>query len=396
MFDLGCPESIADPAGYFASARAADGNVQWSDAQRAWAVLSHAEAERAFRDGERLSSDRSRSFQRAAANQPALQQAAELLAGWMNFRDPPVHERLREPVKAAFTPRAIAALESDIESSVGEVLTSLGDGPVDLNREFARPVPALVIGALLGVDPADRPRLQEWSDDLAAIVFAMSPGSVPGEQVSRATAEFTEYFSRLIERERAEPRGTLLTAIVHSDIAELSPMELVGACTLLLFGGHETTMTLLGNAIGRLLDDPELRERLRREPGLWPTITDEFIRTGGPARSMVRKVLHEHERGGRSLKPGDTVFISIAAANHDPAEFADPHQFDPARDPNPHLGFGWGLHFCLGANLARLEARLALRTLLERYPALEPAGPVPPPRANALGFGRRPLVARLR
>lgn len=394
--DLACDAAINDPAAYFATVRQ-HGDVQWSAAHHAWVLLSHAEVEAGFRDAENLSADRTSSFARAAAGRSeAFGRAVQLLSGWMNFRDPPVHTRLRQPVKAAFTPRAVSALEAQVQAIVDHALDGLGNGTADLNEQFAHPIPATVIAAILGADPADRHRFQVWSDDIGRLVFAMNPGESPEEPVTRAAAEFVAFFARLIERERRIPSSSVLSAIVNSDIGELSEMELVGACTLLLFGGHETTTTLLTNSLALLLERPNLMEWLRAHPESMETAVEEFMRVGGPARSMPRKVLHRHERGGHTLEPGQNAFLAIVAANHDPDVFEHPGRVDLARDPNPHLGFGWGLHVCLGANLARLEARVALASLLRRFSSIGPAAPIPPVRASAMGFGRRPLLVRLR
>jgi len=267
---------------------------------------------------------------------------------------------------------------------------------VDLYESFARPIPALVIAALLGADPEDRGRFQDWSDDLGAIVFSLAPGALEEAPLVRATSGFVAFFARLIERERRSPSGNLLSALVRSEVGELSTMELVGACTLLLFGGHETTTNLIDNALGILLERPALAEDLRAHPELWETAIDEFMRVIGPARTMARKVAESHTRGNCALEIGDTVFLSIAGANHDESVFSSPAEIDLARTPNPHLGFGWGPHFCLGANLARLEARVALRSLLERFPELHAAAPVPPLAGGTMGFARRTLLTRLR
>ncbi len=392
--DMAAPEAFSDPAAFWAKAREG-GPVQWSDVHRAWLILTHAEVEAAFRDSTTLSADRTGPFRRAAVAKPAFEQAAELLSGWMNFRDPPAHTRLREPVRAAFTPRAVNGLEDDIRAIVGEAMDAFPAGTVDLNRDFARPVPALVIAAMLGVEAKDRSRLQDWSDDLAELVFAVSPSAATEAPVIHATEEFSAFFSGLIERERVAPRGNLLSTIVHSDLESLSQTELVGACTLLLFGGHETTTTLLINALGVLLARPELMTWLRDHPEADETAADEFLRVGGPGRTMVRKVAVAHERGGQRLEAGQNVFLSIEAANFDETVFAEPGKIDLERSPNPHLSFGWGLHYCLGATLARLEARIAVRMLLERFPTLRAASAVPPPRGSALGFGRRQLYVNL-
>jgi cytochrome P450 len=395
--DLGSSESIRDPAGYFRAARERGGAVQWSDVHRAWVVLSHAENEAGFRSVATLSADRTEVFARAAAkHSPAFAIVAELLAGWMNFLDDPAHQRLREPVRAAFTPRAVAALEKDVRETVERTIAAFDGDEVELYAAFARPIPALVIAAMLGADPEDRARFQDWSDDLAAIVFSLAPGAVVEAPLVRATREFVAFFTRLIERERIRPSGNLLSALVHSDAGELSTLELVGACTLLLFGGHETTTSLIDHALGLLLERPELAEQLRSHPEGWGTAIDEFMRAVGPARTMARKVSVPHVRGGCELAPKDTVFLSIAAANHDAAVFTAPAELDLARDPNPHLGFGWGPHFCLGANLARLEARVALQTLLERFPTLQTTAQLAPLAGATMGFARRLLPTRLR
>ncbi len=394
--DLESPESVSDPTAYFARVREAGGDVQWSDAQRAWIILGHAQVEAGFRDSETISADRTGAFARLAASRsPAFQQVTELLSGWMNFRDPPVHTRLREPVRAAFTPRAVDRLEADVRAIVESVLDDFDGDVVDLSSAFARPIPAFVIAALMGVDAADRQRFTGWSDNLTKLVFAASPGQVDEGPVTRATEEIREFFSALIEREQNDPTGSLLTAIVQHHAGTLSQMELVGACMLLLFGGHETTTTRLTNALAILFEHPDLREWLREHPEQGESAFEEFMRVGGPARSMARKVGVNHTRCGMELKAGQSIFLAIASANHDPAVFTDPATIDLTRNPNPHMGFGWGLHYCLGANLARMEARVALDLLLHRFPDMELAKPLPKVRASAMGFGRRPIEVRL-
>jgi cytochrome P450 len=395
--DLEDRQSVDRPAEFFAHAREAGGVVQWSDVHRAWLVLSHTAVEDGFRDWERLSSDKVASFARVASRRsPAFSKVVELLGGWMNFRDPPVHRRLREPVHRAFTPKAVADLEGAAQEIVDDTIAGFGDGHADLMTEFARVIPALVIAAILGVEREERGRFQRWSDDLAHLVFSMNPGAVDERPILWATEEFSSFFEERIARERRDPTGSLLTRIVQASSDELSPVELIGACTLLLFGGHETTTILLSNAIATLLERPDLQAWLRTHPEADPAAVEEFVRIGGPARALPRKVLVEHEREGRTLRPGQNVYLCVAAANYDPDVFDEPGTTNLQRDPNPHLGFGWGLHYCLGAPLARLEARLAIRALLDRYSEILPDGPVPAVRASAMGFGRRPLKARLR
>jgi cytochrome P450 len=395
--DLENREAVDRPAEFFARARQDGGDVQWSDVHRAWLVLSHEGVEEGFRDWERLSSDKGSAFARVAASRsPAFAKVVELLSGWMNFRDPPVHRRLREPVHRAFTPKAVSDLEGPVQAIVNDVMADFEGATTDLMSDFARIIPALVIAEILGVDRQERSRFQRWSDDLAHLVFSMNPGTVDEGPILWATEEFSAFFEERIEKERREPTGSLLATIAQASSDELSAVELIGACTLLLFGGHETTTILLSNAIALLLQRPGLQEWLRRHPGADVTAVEEFVRVGGPARALPRKVVVEHERSGQRLLPGQNVYLCVAAANYDPGVFEDPGTINLERDPNPHLGFGWGLHYCLGAPLARLEARIAIRALLDRFAAIVPAEPVPEVRASAMGFGRRPLKARLR
>ena len=395
--DLDSQDSVREPAKYFARAREHGGPVQWSPAQRGWVVLSHAEVEAAFRDVERLSADRAEVFRRAAAGRsPAFGEVVALLAGWMNFRDDPAHARLREPVRAAFTPRRVAGLEADVRAIVERAIDGFASDSVELLQEFAKPIPARVIASLLGAAQEDSPRFQRWSDDLAHIVFSLAPGKVDEAPLVSATREFAAFFGALIERERAHPSGNVLSALVHSPAGSLDPLELVGACTLLLFGGHETTTSLINQSLALFLERPELADELRAHPERWETAVEELMRAVGPARAMARKVASAHVRGGQSLEPGQTVFLAIVSANHDPDVFDSPERIDFARAPNPHMGFGWGPHYCLGANLARLEARVALQTLLERFPKMRLAAPLFPAQGATMGFMHRPLRVRLR
>lgn len=392
--NLDLPEALQNPTEYFAAARER-GNIQWSSHHNAWMVLDHPGVEEGLRDAERLSSDKSATFARAARGQSeAFATAVSMLDSWMNFRDEPEHERLRAPVRRAFTPRAVSSLATEIQMIVDSTLDGMDRSAADLSHDFARPIPALVIGAVLGVPPGDRHRFYQWSHDLGQLTFAVNPGGAPADEVGCAATEFIAFFNELIERERSEPTGSLLSTIVASS-GGMTPLELVGACTILLFAGHETTTTLLVNALGYLLTHRDTLAWLRAHPEAMETAVDEFMRVMGPARTLTRKVSVDHERGGHELWRGQNVFLCVAAANHDPGVFANPAALDLTRDPNPHLGFGWGPHYCLGANLARLEAAIALRTLLERFDTIEPRGDILPPRASALGYGRRPLPARL-
>ena len=390
--DLNDPASIDDPHSYWSRYRDM-GPVQWSDAHRAWVVLGHAELSEAFREGHLLSADRVTPLERVAAHRPlSFAKVVELLGGWMVFRDPPLHTHLRDPMRNVFTPRRVATLEEMVSQVVDEIVDGLGE-VIDVREDFAGPLPAWAIAAVLGVGSSDRDRFQGWSDDLATIVFATDPHTTAPEQATAAAGEFSDFFQRLIDRERVEPSETLMTALVNGAGDQLSDLELVGACTLILFAGHETTTSLLMNTMGLLATRPDLVEEFRvRE---LDTALEELLRVLGPTRSMYRKVAVAHERGGQALAVDDNVLLCVAAANHDPDVFDEPGRLKLDRNPNPHLTFGWGLHHCLGAHLARLEARLALKALLRRYRTFEPVGFVPPIEGTVISSIQQPLRIKL-
>lgn len=401
MIDLESAQSVADPASYFESARSAGGPVQWSDPHRAWIVLDHAHVADAFRDGERLSTDRITPLERVARDRPeAFGRVVELLRGWMVFRDPPEHTRLRNPVRNAFTPRRVDELEELITAVVDDVIATLPpEGEIDVRRDFAGPLPAMVIAAILGVDREQRAAFQAWSDDLATIVFSADPHSTQPEQAIAATDQFAQFFGELIDRERAEPTDGLLGRLIADTVDDFTQLELVGACTLMLFAGHETTTSLLANTFGLMLDRPEVEDQLRSRnstsEAATATAVEELMRIVGPARTMFRKALVDHERGGHQIGAGQNLGLCITAANQDPSVFAEPGRIDFGRNPNPHLGFGWGLHHCVGAHLARMEARLALGAFFDRYSVIEPVGAIPPAQGTVLGYARDSLVVRV-
>lgn len=364
------------PHQVLAEVRRSSGPVVWSDRHRAWLVLGHGAASTAFKD-DALSSDRLQAFQRVSAGASgALDQVVELLAGWMVFRDPPAHERLRSPVAAVFTPRRVAHLETAVRQITDTLLDEVADaGTCELRHALAEPLPALVIARMLGVPEEDLARFRGWSDDLAGLVFAVearpdAPGLV--ERSAGGARDMESYLAALLDHYRRRPADNLLSALgpLAGSASGLSAREVVGAAMLLLFAGHETTTTLIANSVWCLLGQPDQLRRVRAEPGLWPSAVEELLRYEAPAKVMVRKVGTSTVLGGQPLEPGQTVFIVISAADRDEAVFPAPDDLDVGRQPNPHLAFGWGRHHCLGAALARLEARLCLSSLFDRFPRL--------------------------
>ncbi len=391
--DLAGTEANDDPTG-FALHHLANGPIQWSDRHRGWLLLGHAAVSEGFRDV-RLSADRITPLERLAAERPEhFALTVELLSGWMVFRDPPAHTRLRDPVRRAITPRTVDRLGERIATTIDELLADLDDGMTwDFKERIASPLPAMIIADLLGVPGSERHRFQSWSDDLAEIVFSVQPGSLEVDDLQDATEQFTSFFGELLEHRRRHPGDDLISVMANDGSDQLTTMELIGACTLLLFAGHETTTNLLTSSVRLLNDEPAAKDRLLTDLSVAATGADELLRLAGPAKSMVRRVKDPHERGGHRFEPGQRVYLVILTANRDPAVFERPGEVDLGRDPNPQLGFGWGLHHCLGAPLARLEADIVLRRLFERFPHLELVEPDRSWSGNELGrgFGRLPV-----
>jgi cytochrome P450 len=379
QIDLASPSAVADPFAAFAELRR-QGPVVWLPAQRAWFFSTYSAVSEGFKD-RRLSSDRLTPIESRldATRREVLDQTIELLRGWMVFHDEPDHARLRDPLKRAFTPRRVEALRPRVSAVVHQLLGDLDDdGPVDLIGRFAFPLPAIVIAELLGVPPEDRERFKTWSDKLAGLVFGASGDARADEVVASGSAEFADYFGWLIRRYTDEPADNLVSALIavsrsagDGDRPALSSSELVGTCTLLLFGGHETTTNLIGNSVHSLLRHPDQLAALRRDPETVAGAVEELHRYDGSTKLMVRIVGEDHERAGQQLRAGQTVFLGVSSANRDPAAFDQPDDLRLDRpDAHRHLGFGFGAHFCLGAYLARVETQQALAALVTRYPAL--------------------------
>jgi cytochrome P450 len=371
------PEALADPYAFLAGLREEHGAVCWSRRHRAWLLTSFAEVAGGYRD-DRLSSDRVGAIARHldAAGQAAMAPTLELLAGWMVFRDEPDHTRLRDPVRWAFTPKAVEGLRAQVQTLVDELLDDVvACGTCDLVAAFAFPLPAMVIAHLLGVPAADRHKFGTWSRKLAAVVFGAGDDPERRALATEGSTEFTEYFHWLVAQREQDPGDDLVSALVAAQGDEgLSADELAGACTLLLFAGHETTADLLANGTVALVRHPGELDLLRADPGLWPLAVEEILRFDAPTKVQVRVVKEDHERAGRQLRAGDMVYLCLAGANRDPSEFPDPDRLDVRRDPRQHIAFGLGAHHCLGAPLARLEGQIALRSLFERCAGIELAG----------------------
>lgn len=377
--DLLDPEAINDPHTYFRRLRVG-GPVQWSERHRAWIVLGHPELEQAFHDPD-LTTERMGTFSARLSDsrRDALARAIELLDGWMLFHEPPVHTRLRAPFGRAFTPKTVKALEADIISITERLLAEMPtDSPFDLVTSFSHQLPAAVIARLFGVPDELGDWLREWSARFGVVVFGATRRPDYEEVARAAGTEFQENMRVILDERRDSPRNDLASILVamENEPDGLTTMEIIGACSLLLFAGHDTTSSFIGSATLALLDDPGAAEALRSDDCAVEPAIEELLRFETSAKAMMRQVRVDHEFGGQAAKTGEAVFLTIMAANRDPRVFDQPDRLNLARNPNPHLAFGHGHHFCLGASLARLESRIALPALLKRFPDLRVDGPV--------------------
>ncbi len=334
-------------------------------------VACYDDAAMILKDYERFSSSKK--------NQTFDEQERTLFAGAATvlFSDPPTQTRLRRLMSRAFTPKRIR----DLEPRIVELTHSLLDraarkGEIEVMSDLATPLPVMVIAEMLGVPPLEYEQFKHWSDRIVESDNT-PPGMPLPPDITQAANDLRAYIGGEIERRRREPGEDLISALVaaHDEAEALSANELLAFVILLLLAGNETTTNLIGNGMLALGRNPEQLELLRKEPSLMPQAVEEMLRYDGPVQSTVRHNDEPIEIGGVSIAAQTMVFVILAAANRDPAHFNRPDVFDITREPDGHLAFGDGIHFCLGAALARLEGAIAFASLIERFPHLRLAEP---------------------
>lgn len=329
-----------------------------------------------------FSVDRTELFDAPAILNPFAGMQAEFRASILSsllMTDPPSHTRIRNLVNKAFTPRRVELLRPRIQAIVDDLLDSFPVGSeIDFVRDFAEPLPITVIAELLGVPAQDRNRFKSWSTVLGTLLDPVaSPFGL--KELEASFGDMSEYFQSLFDARRKEPRDDLMSALVSAEDGgdSLSSQELLSVCALILGAGHETTTNLLGNAVVALLRNPGERKRLTDDPGLIDSAVEEFLRYDSPVQATDRIARKNCEIGGIEITSGRPVVLLLGAGNRDPEIFEDPNRLDLGREDNRHLSFSQGVHFCLGAQLARAEAQIALNSFLARYPGFK-GDPDPP------------------
>lgn len=328
--------------------------VTYSEQHQQWMVFRYDDVKRVLSDYETFSSEVE------SEGHTLTPMDVSLVA-----LDPPCHRHLRALVTQAFTPRAVTQATARIEQLVKDLLEKhMGRGEMDIIDDLAYPLTVTIIAELLGVPVSDQERFRHWSDLLAGV--APFDGS-------DFVGEMSAYFSRMLDERRREPREDLISSLLAAQVGgeHLSTLELLGFCILLLVAGNVTTTHLLGNAFLCFDEFPRLLEVLARDGTLLPGAIEEVLRYRSPLRFMFRVAKKDTHLGGQSIYAGQWISAYIASANHDEAVFSHPERFDITRTPNPNLSFGHGVHYCLGAPLARLETRIVLEVMLRRFSSIQ-------------------------
>jgi pimeloyl-[acyl-carrier protein] synthase len=382
------PEFLADPYPVYHRLRAED-PVHHSPLGF-WVLTRYEDVVAALRDP-RLAKEAIASFVAARFGAPVPAMGLSMLD-----RDPPDHTRLRGLVSKAFTPRVVEGLRPRIQEIVDGLLDGVkARGSMDLIEEFAYPIPVAVICEMLGVPIEDHERFRGWSLDIARglDLLWLGPDSDVGRRSVAARHALGDYFRGLIAQRRAAPRSDLLSGLIAAEEAgdKLNENELLATCILLLIAGHETTVNLIGNGMLALLRHRDQLERLQREPGLVASAVEELLRFDGPVQRTARIPSEDVTFGGHTIAKGEMVMPFIGAADRDPTQFPEPDRLDIGRTDNRHIAFGWGIHFCLGAPLARIEGQIAINTLLRRLPKVSLATTLPEYRQSLTLRGLKAL-----
>jgi cytochrome P450 len=365
--------NVQDPFPLYAWLREHD-PLHWSASLNAWVVTRWADVLEVFNRAQTFSADRFRKVdERYASQRPTVRAVADVLGHWLVFRDPPDHDRLRGLLQSSFTPRHLASSRDRIQATVDQLLDDVAArGAMDFIRELAFPLPAMVIAGLMGAPAEDLDRIKTWSDRLASYLGGAVDERDNFTEASAGVAALVDYFRALLLDRRRRPQDDLMTLLLRAEHEgeRLTHDEVVANCILLLFAGHETTTNLIGNGLFHLLRHPEQADLLRGDPSLLHGAVEELLRYDGPVPATVKIATEDVPWHGRTIRRGDMVVPFLASANRDPQQFPRADTLDVRRHIERHVAFAWGIHFCLGAWLARLEARVVLATVLRRLPGL--------------------------
>jgi len=382
------PEVTANPYPYYAELRN-KAPVIWLEPFQSWALSRYADVDFALRNPQIFSSS---VFTAEALGD--LNPVPEV--PWILDMNPPDHTRLRKLANKGFAPRLIRALEPRVRAITQDLIGALRSQPEsDLVATLSGPLPTIVIAEMLGVEPERRDDFKVWSDD---VVRATSRPTDEAErtEVRESLVGLRTYFEQMIERRRTEPGEDVISALVQAEEERdmLSAAEILALAVLILVAGNETTTNLIGNAVLTLLDHPDELAKVRADRSLVPALVEEVLRYNSPVQVIFRRTAQDVELEGGKIPAGQNVFLLLGSANRDERQFPEPDHFDVARNPQDHVAFGYGIHYCLGAPLARLEGRSALQALLFDCPPFRLAVERVAPIASLIVRGPQTLPLR--
>lgn len=374
--DLMAPEVIDDPHSYYRQLREVD-PIHWNQKWGGWIITRYRDVVQVLRDAKRFSSDRMGYLARELSAEQREQYAPifNVLSRWMVFSDPPFHTRLRLLLNPLFTPTSVEQYRPMVRNIVQKLIDKIERrGEMEVVRDFAYQVPMSVILELMGMPHLDRDRVKEWSEQLGVFFFIRADDPRRREIACQGVTALVDYLKPIVEERRSNPGNDLISILIKAqERGELTESDVIATCVLMVFGGHETTMNLIANGILALMRHPQEWERLRKQPAIVKLAVEELLRYDGPVKTTVRWVKEDVDLEGRALKEGDRVLVALSSANRDLMQFDNPDALNLRRDPNPHVAFGQGIHICLGAPLARMEAQEAVLGLTARLtcPTLE-------------------------
>ncbi|MFF3908391.1 cytochrome P450 [Streptomyces sp. NPDC001848] len=375
-FDPWDPAFVADPYPAYAELRAR-GRVHWFEPTGQWLVPHHADVSALLRD-RRLGRTYQHRFTHEdfgrTAPPPEQEPFHTLNDHGMLDLEPPDHTRIRRLVSKAFTPRTVEQLKPYVHGLAGELVARLVEaGGGDLLTDVAEPLPVAVIAEMLGIPEADRGQLRPWSADICGM-YELNPSEETARKAVRASVEFSEYLRELIAERRTEPGEDLISGLIaaYDEGDRLTEQEMISTCVLLLNAGHEATVNATVNGWWALFRHPDQLAALRADHALVPSAVEELMRYDTPLQLFERWVLDEIEIDGTAIPRGAEIAMLFGSANHDPAVFDAPEKLDLTRRDNPHISFSAGIHYCIGAPLARIELAASMSALLERAPTLRP------------------------
>jgi unspecific monooxygenase len=373
-FDPWDPDFVADPYPAYAELRAL-GRVRYFEPTNQWLVAHHADVSALLRD-RRLGRTYQHRFTHEdfgrSAPPPEHEPFHTLNDHGMLDLEPPDHTRIRRLVSKAFTPRTVERLKPYVEGLAGELVARLVEaGGGDLLADVAEPLPVAVIAEMLGVPESDRAQLRPWSADICGM-YELSPSETTAKKAVRASVEFSEYLRELIAHRREKPGEDLISGLIaaYDEGDRLTEQEMISTCVLLLNAGHEATVNATVNGWWALFRNPDQLAALRADHSLVPAAVEELMRYDTPLQLFERWVLDDIEIDGTTVPRGAEIAMLFGSANHDPAVFDAPEKLDLTRQENPHISFSAGIHYCIGAPLARIELAASMTALLEKAPTL--------------------------